>query len=75
MGGYMKNIFALLNNFLTSGHSFSEDEYSLKSKFVLINSAFFMISTVVFILMVFLYIKGEYTFFIIMESISYLILF
>jgi len=34
----MKNIFALFNNFLTSGHSFSDDEYSLKSKFVLINS-------------------------------------
>jgi diguanylate cyclase (GGDEF)-like protein len=30
-------VMGIVNNFLTSGHSFSEDEYELKTKFVLLN--------------------------------------
>lgn len=58
----MTKIMYLLNNFLTSGYGFNEDEYSLKSKFTLINSALAMISIAVFALMLLLYIRDELIF-------------
>lgn len=51
-----------LENILVSGHQFSEDQYELKSKFILMNSALIIIFLFVGTLTVLLTIREEYIF-------------
>ncbi|WP_373031823.1 putative bifunctional diguanylate cyclase/phosphodiesterase [Sulfurovum sp.] len=60
-----------LNNILTSGHSFTEGEYALKSKFILLNSLIFLSITVVFILTIVLVYHGKI--FFAMANIFYIL--
>ncbi len=60
-----------LNNFLTSGHNFTESEYVLKSKFILLNSLIFLSITVVFILTIVLVSHGKI--FFAMANIFYIL--
>jgi len=51
-----------LDNFLTSGHDFNNDEYRDKSKFILINSAILIILVFISVLTIFLLQKEKYMF-------------
>jgi len=48
-----------LNNFLTSGHAFGDNEYELKSKFILMNSAIAIILLFIMGLTFILFIRGD----------------
>jgi len=53
---------SLFSNYLTSGHHFSEDEYEMKSKLVLLNSMLWFTLLVVSVLAILLFTRGEYFF-------------
>jgi len=53
---------SILENFLTSGHDFKNDEYELKSKFILLNSMIFVIFFSVLALTVLLFLDSKIEF-------------
>jgi len=51
-----------LDNFLTSGYRFSEEDFRLKSRFILVNISFSIIFLMIFFLMILLFMRGEVEF-------------
>ena len=58
----------ILNNFLNSGHDFSDEEYGLKSKYALINSMIGITFIFVSFLTVIIFVDGK-PFFVMANSL------
>jgi diguanylate cyclase (GGDEF)-like protein len=56
------NLKGLLENFLTSGHSFDDSEYELKSKFILLNGMIFVTFFSILALTIMLFLNNEMQF-------------
>lgn len=62
---FLERVFgmkALLENFLTSGHQFNNEEYELKSKFILLNSAISLVLLFIVVLTGILFLNDDVSF-------------